>query len=64
MRAFVFAAMSAFVLCGCAISGTQILAYTAGAVTVAANAKEVAETIEEIKDIKNRAKAPTSVWRA
>ena len=38
---------------GCAISGTQILAYTEGAVMAAQNTKKVVETIEEIKDIRS-----------
>ena len=45
MKAFVVAAWAAFVLAGCAISGSSILAYSAGAATVAANAVEVAESL-------------------
>ena len=52
MKAFVVAALAAFVLAGCAISGTQILAYTAGAYTVA-------DTEVLYKEIKERLKGGT-----
>lgn len=50
--------MRAFVVAGCAISGSSILAYSAGAATVAANAVDVAESIQEIKEIRSGAKVP------
>lgn len=50
----------AWMATGCAVSGTTIMAYAVGAaivadkaVTVAGDAKKVAKTIEEIKDIRD-----------
>ena len=37
-------------LSGCAVTGATILAYSAGAITVAANAAEVAKVVKDTKD--------------
>jgi len=54
----IFAVMVVVFFSGCAVTGATIVAYTAGAVTVAANIKDVVEIVEETKEIRSGGKAP------
>lgn len=56
----IFAAIVVVFFSGCAVTVATIVAYTAGAVTVAANIKDVVEIVEETKEIRNKAKTTLS----